>query len=848
MWLPFFVEIFTYIFFLSQMTFVFLSLKTLSMKKLLLLLFLPLSLTAQVNMTTSGSHVQNFNTLNSTGTATWTDNSTIANWYSQRSGTGTNIVAGDGSSNTGNLYSFGTVAATERALGTVGSGTAGNFAHGVFLRNTSGSAITSITVAYTLEQWRNSAATANTITFWYKTSTTPFSALDPNVATGWTQVMALSSTTPITGGTASALDGNLPANRVSIAATAIPSLNLANNDYIMFKWEDPDHLGSDHGTAIDDVTITWTTGPCLTYYQDLDGDTFGNPAVSMVSCTPVAGYVTNSNDCDDSNPAITTGSTYYQDADSDGYGNPSVSMVACSQPLGFVSNNLDCNDSNPGINPGATDIPDNGIDEDCNGSDASAVGPQVGIYEFTAAAACPVTATGVTAQPANATFSEYTTQGTSCSSAANVFNNSGWNQSGTIDLTEYNQFRITAASCYSMDLNRIIFTHRCSASGGTPTWILRSSVDNYAANIATGQVLTTDKIDTINLGAAFNAVTDVTFRLYLINMGASGATWRNDNVKLYGNITSLPSQTYYQDMDGDSYGNPAVSQVSCTQPVGYVLNNTDCNDNDAAVNPATVWYQDLDGDTYGNPSVSFTGCVPPANYVLNNLDCDDANPLITAPTMYYVDADGDSYGDAITGANYCSDPGIGYVTNNLDCNDADPNIHPASVEICDGVDNDCNSMIDDGLTFVNYYVDSDGDSYGTGAAMFLCQDPGAGYATQNGDCDDNNASVYPGATEILNNGIDENCDGTDNYVGINEPEVINFNLYPNPSNGTFNVVFETTTDVAISCFDLNGKKLYDAKHNASEVILDLNSLVDGTYILSIETARGITQKRIVIQK
>ncbi|MBK9288285.1 MAG: hypothetical protein IPN38_11530 [Flavobacteriales bacterium] len=62
----------------------------------------------QVNMTTTGSHSQTFDGLANTGsTNTWADNSTIANWYAQRTGNGTTYTASTGSSNSGALYSFG---------------------------------------------------------------------------------------------------------------------------------------------------------------------------------------------------------------------------------------------------------------------------------------------------------------------------------------------------------------------------------------------------------------------------------------------------------------------------------------------------------------------------------------------------------------------------------------------------------------------------------------------------------------------------------------------------------------------------------------------------------------------
>ena len=103
------------------------------------------------------------------GSATWTNNSTLPGWYHARTGTGTTIVANDGSSNAGNLYSYGTGTATDRALGSIGSTNAavGNIFWGILLTNNTGATITTLDVTYTGEQWRNSAAAAQTAVFSY---------------------------------------------------------------------------------------------------------------------------------------------------------------------------------------------------------------------------------------------------------------------------------------------------------------------------------------------------------------------------------------------------------------------------------------------------------------------------------------------------------------------------------------------------------------------------------------------------------------------------------------------------------------------------------------------------------
>ena len=62
--------------------------------------------------------------------------------------------------------------------------------------------------------------------------------------------------------------------------------------------------------------------------------------------------------------------TWYQDTDSDGFGDLASTALACTVPTGYISNSEDCDDTLATINPAAEDIVGNGIDEDCSGSDA----------------------------------------------------------------------------------------------------------------------------------------------------------------------------------------------------------------------------------------------------------------------------------------------------------------------------------------------------------------------------------------------------------------------------------------------------------------------------------------------
>lgn len=214
-------------------------------------------------------------------------------------------------------------------------------------------------------------------------------------------------------------------------------------------------------------------------------------------------------------------------------------------------------------------------------------------------------------------------------------------------------------------------------------------------------------------------------------------------------ITAITPTTYYADADGDGFGNAAVSQALCSgQPTGYVTNNTDCNDNDGAINEHTsnstpvtacdTYTWALNGATYtvsGTYTFAVTSCHTeilnltinssttssateaacdtytwPANgttytasgvytnTTTNAAGCPNVatlNLTINTSITYYVDADGDGYGST-TSAQFCSATApTGYSVNNTDCNDADPLKNPLSP---------CSSVVNVKLFIEGYYA------------------------------------------------------------------------------------------------------------------------------------------------
>jgi endonuclease/exonuclease/phosphatase family metal-dependent hydrolase len=208
-----------------------------------------------------GTYAQNFDSLANGGTANaWTDNVTLPGWYASKTLGGNTVTAyraGTGSDNTGALYSFGGSGSTDRALGSVASGTPGNFAYGVRFKNDTAFAQTNFTVSYTGEQWRVANASTQKLAFSYQVGTSLANA-DAAGAQSWTAFSALDFSSPNTSATQT-LNGNDPTNRVVFTNVILSGVAVQPGQEIFFRWFDPDDSGSDDGLAIDNLTVSFGT-------------------------------------------------------------------------------------------------------------------------------------------------------------------------------------------------------------------------------------------------------------------------------------------------------------------------------------------------------------------------------------------------------------------------------------------------------------------------------------------------------------------------------------------------------------------------------------------------------------
>ncbi len=448
-------------------------------------------------------------------------------------------------------------------------------------------------------------------------------------------------------------------------------------------------------------------------FSDTDGDGIAD-CVDTEECDGV------DNDGDGLiDEGVTT--TYYADTDGDGFGDTNTAIEACTVPTGYVTDNTDCDDSNPDVNSDATEIC-NGIDDDCDGliddADPDINGQSTWYLDSDADGfGDPTNSVLACDQPTG-----YVADNTDC------------------DDTNANVFPGATEVCDGVDND---CNGQIDESGGT-VWYVDADADGYGDVNDTGVTSCTQPTGTVDNNG------DCDDTNALVYPGApeicNGIDDDCDGLVDDDDPDISGQSTWYLDGDADGFGDPASSMLSCNQPTGYVADNTDCDDSNAAIHPGAEELCDgIDDDCDGL--------------------IDDADPDIVDQSLWYLDSDADGFGDPANSVLAC-DPPTGYVADNTDCDDTNASVFPGATEVCDGVDNDCNGQVDEsGGTL--WYVDADADGYGdvNDTGVTSCTQP-TGTVDNNGDCDDTNALVHPGAAELCN-GMDDNCDGI-----IEEPMVL----------------------------------------------------------------------------
>ncbi len=531
-------------------------------------------------------------------------------------------------------------------------------------------------------------------------------------------------------------------------------------------------------------------GACASGTQTCTSGAWGS--CSILPVTEICNSIDD--DCDGTADESLTVACY-TDADNDGYAATGATAVQSCPVAGRTAfggcptsqtnraptaGQIDCIDSNSLVNPGAAEVCDAGnIDENCDGT-----ANPVSLCACSGAATRGCDLAGLSGPCAAGTQTCSSGSWGSCSiqPITETCNGVDDDCDGTTD-------ELLRVTCYP-DLDNdgyaalaAVSSQQCPDTarpsvGGCPT-----SYTNRAPGVGTTDCLDTNPARSPVASETCNTVDD----------DCDGAI--DEGVQL----------PFYPDADSDLYGSStATATMACVAPAGYVSNSLDCNDTQNAVRPgATEFCDGVDNNCNGTadegasvqcypgvPNTTFTctagACqVGACNAGYSNCDAVTANGCERLLQVFYLDADGDGWGSTTAPSAPSCNPPVGYVAASGDCNDANTAAgraqNPGAFEICDLLDNDCDSLTDEGVQRA-FYPDADSDLYGSSsAAATLACAPPAGFVENNLDCNDANNQQKPGVVEICD-AIDNDCDGTTNEPGAEA------SCYPGVTNTAWSCV------------------------------------------------------------
>ena len=341
-----------------------------------------------------------------------------------------------------------------------------------------------------------------------------------------------------------------------------------------------------------------------------------------------------------------------------------------------------------------------------------------------------------------------------------------------------------------------------------------------------------------------NVTMDESFYAQRVISLPSGETCASDRVLV--TVTVVQGNVGYRDADGDSFGDPLtpVEYTSTDPPAGVVVNNLDCDDTDAFVNPDAVELEYDGKDNDCDPSTLDDDLDSDGIPLLD--DCDDRDANVGAAPLWFLDEDGDGFGTLSNSIQSCTRPD-GYAEMPEDCDDADASIYPGAAELCDDKDNDCDGQVDENGDFF-YYEDNDMDGYGDPATGFAsCDSDLSGFVTEGEDCDDTDPDINPAAMEILNNGIDEDCDGMDQTTSTDDNLTLDIEIYPNPAKTEIRVSAVEGSHLTLRLLDMSGRVL---QSDSDSDRMDVSALAEGPYLLHVQdsvTKRQLVQKVVIMR-
>ena len=385
-----------------------------------------------------------------------------------------------------------------------------------------------------------------------------------------------------------------------------------------------------------------------TFFRDNDGDSFGNNALPLTACVAPAGYVLTGGDCNDGNAAVHPGApevcnladdncsgqidegvriTFFRDADADGFGASAPTLQACARPAGYAPVNGDCDDANAARHPGAAETC-NHSDDNCNGAADEGLMTRT-FFRDVDGDGYGVTGSTVVdcAQPAG-----YATQGGDCEDTRatrnpgapercnglddncnpqideNPVDGQTWYQDADTDGFGRPSGSVVACSAPTTggvdwvnvdgDCNDVLDTihpgadeacngvdDNCNGTVDSDTvWYQDIDADGYGKD---GVILAHGCPGPAQPPSVANRAGDCNDNNDNQHPGADEVcNSEDDDCDGFTDENAVDAQQFYMDADHDGFGDTTRPVDACTQPAGTVLNDDDCDDTRADVNPS----------------------------------------------------------------------------------------------------------------------------------------------------------------------------------------------------------------------------------------------------------------------
>lgn len=437
----------------------------------------------------------------------------------------------------------------------------------------------------------------------------------------------------------------------------------------------------------------------------------------------------------------------YIDADGDGYGDagdPGTENEQAECPMGTVDNNSDCNDSNNTINPEAAEICDN-VDNDCSGVADDGDDLDGDGYAI-AQGDCDDCDDAV--NPGAAEL---------CGNDIDDNCNGQVDEPLTVDPLEcgiFYGFSPFQDSVWTVDTanNYAIIERRAPTLPGFTV----TGINGAAKNPVNGVIYAIAKVTGVSgrVLCIFNPADATMTQVGNLGDNFSSITF-SPTGQLFGvtgNGATVPETLYdINPANGTAtlltpLGNGADGEVICYNPDDNMIyhwsgNGTVVYEKILPVSPYTITDIPIIGTTNGETfGAAYIGG---GKFLISNISSsfniittggiwgdafgsmpDDVRglPFATCDVTCYADNDGDGYGDPNAPQVFQGVCGVGYVQNNQDCNDDNDNIYPCADELCDGLDNDCNGQVDDGVVGGIVWTNSNVGNANGSATFPICEE------------------------------------------------------------------------------------------------------------------------------